>query len=977
MADQELKLTVSLVDNATPQLGQIKSAMQGLGSSEAHGALRRTSEHTKNLGDHIGKLGHDVEHVAKHILPSFITGVGGIATGFLAVGLAAEKGMEQIRDFSKEMSVLDRVTKDTGQSAGTVKGMLETFQRSGIGLGQATINIKGLAAAVADLTRVGSETRQKLIKGAGLEHAEDMQRWLTGLSGKEMEEVANEVKEKSDEIYENMLQQQLRMGKSMDEAKARAADVKRAFLETFGAPDLVQVMEKFTVASPEEKATQDARIKAAKDFEKTSASIAVSWEKITASWKAASLAATLDSAHQLDAIFKAWAEKGAVGAVAEATEQTIDEAIDGYKRMQELTEKNKPVPWSDWSKSGAGLPGFLWGGTPAPAAPAEHAAPPPAEHAAPAKLPTVSWSDWAKSKIPKFQEGGLVSQDQVAMLHKGELVIPAAAIKHYQRDQTAMLHAGEGAETVEKQTKATDELTQQMKKLNDLLGEQVTTRMGGLRPGLGVGPGTVGGGGPGVGYAGGAAVGGGFGGGGFAAGGGYAAGVGSVPPMGNLPGLDTGTSTGSAGAGIRAGTGTGTGIAKAGSWAPSGGIEALKANAKGFVDKGALQGRLQELIKGSPLEGMKPEDAARFGIKTGSATEWASLMSEMAGKESSYKTTEVGDIGHFGSGSRGLFQLSQQDAITYGLQKTPFTKEQLADPDFNSRMAVAIMAKRVAAGGIAGPKGAASYWGGYGKPGSYLSRGDIRAADVSGQAPSAGDASQHLGDAFVGTGSANFMGSQRAREMGLVNPQIQEFNSGVPGIGKFKANQYAGPNIAGFLKDLHEAGAPLGAYAGAYVNKPGQHGMGNAVDIEHGLSDPQSKNGIYSGSPELSRWARDNPDKFREIQERYHMFNLSAPGRYHHSGASGTTFASDWGHFEYSPARRKTAEELTADRANMDRQMAQKVEGTGKIDVNVNAPKGTTVNAEGKGLFKTVNVARSTQMDKSSSSGEGATMDIN
>jgi hypothetical protein len=66
-----------------------------------------------------------------------------------------------------------------------------------------------------------------------------------------------------------------------------------------------------------------------------------------------------------------------------------------------------------------------------------------------------------------------------------------------------------------------------------------------------------------------------------------------------------------------------------------------------------------------------------------------------------------------------------------------------------------------------------------------------------------------------------------------------------------------------------------------------------------------------------------------------------------------------------------------ADRSNMDRQMAQKVEGSGKIDVNVNAPKGTQVNAEGKGLFKEVNVARQTQMDKSSSSGEGATMDIN
>jgi hypothetical protein len=74
---------------------------------------------------------------------------------------------------------------------------------------------------------------------------------------------------------------------------------------------------------------------------------------------------------------------------------------------------------------------------------------------------------------------------------------------------------------------------------------------------------------------------------------------------------------------------------------------------------------------------------------------------------------------------------------------------------------------------------------------------------------------------------------------------------------------------------------------------------------------------------------------------------------------------------------RQQAGVAAADRASMDRQMAQKVEGSGTIDVNVSAPKGTSVNAEGKGLFKEVNVARQTQMDKSSSSGEGATMDIN
>jgi hypothetical protein len=48
--------------------------------------------------------------------------------------------------------------------------------------------------------------------------------------------------------------------------------------------------------------------------------------------------------------------------------------------------------------------------------------------------------------------------------------------------------------------------------------------------------------------------------------------------------------------------------------------------------------------------------------------------------------------------------------------------------------------------------------------------------------------------------------------------------------------------------------------------------------------------------------------------------------------------------------------------ADSDRGMTQKVEGTGKLTVDVNAPAGTKVNAEGAGLFKQIVTNRQTQM---------------
>jgi hypothetical protein len=43
--------------------------------------------------------------------------------------------------------------------------------------------------------------------------------------------------------------------------------------------------------------------------------------------------------------------------------------------------------------------------------------------------------------------------------------------------------------------------------------------------------------------------------------------------------------------------------------------------------------------------------------------------------------------------------------------------------------------------------------------------------------------------------------------------------------------------------------------------------------------------------------------------------------------------------------------------------MTHHVEGTGSIDVNVSAPAGTRVAAQGGGLFKKINMTRQTQME--------------
>jgi hypothetical protein len=194
---------------------------------------------------------------------------------------------------------------------------------------------------------------------------------------------------------------------------------------------------------------------------------------------------------------------------------------------------------------------------------------------------------------------------------------------------------------------------------------------------------------------------------------------------------------------------------------------------------------------------------------------------------------------------------------------------------------------------------------------------------------------------YVGVGQYNFMGSKLAAELGMGDvgpghPELRRFKTGIPesvarGISVITANKYAGADIAGFLHDLYVAGAPLGNFAGVYVNKPLQHGMGNAVDIETGFgSGPNNSAALYA-------WAQAHPKEFAYIQAKHHMRNLDTS-----SGAR----MHDWGHFEWSPTGRAPKSQP----APVKSSSLAPLSGDTKLAINLNVvgPAGTRATARMK-----------------------------
>lgn len=122
----------------------------------------------------------------------------------------------------------------------------------------------------------------------------------------------------------------------------------------------------------------------------------------------------------------------------------------------------------------------------------------------------------------------------------------------------------------------------------------------------------------------------------------------------------------------------------------------------------------QHEVEVQGLVGTVPIDGPKFGIKTGSAAEWAEFMTRISNAESSHNNgdTYTESFKHDGKNvvSRGLYSLSEHDAPNYGLNNGQyFTPQQLANPNVNTAAAVAIIKKLVQDGGtIQGSIG--RYW---------------------------------------------------------------------------------------------------------------------------------------------------------------------------------------------------------------------------------------------------------------------------
>ena len=280
--EQELKLTVTLDDKASAQLGQLLQTMQSLGGTSGSGtsgmnqfanSLRGAHGHAQQL--HGGLMG--------------MAAKGGFIAGFfLEIGKGVSEMAKElanavfnVREYADAMVSLEQSANRAATTAAQFQRNIAMMRESGISAEAAKQNIQGFTDALGDLQKEQSNLRQNLLGGLYGVYREDMQSLIQRtMSAGSKQQAFNEVAKFAREIREfHTRQGNAELG----------AVAEKEFLARWGIPDADKMRAALEDVSPELEAMYKKRMDNAERFQTAVAKTADSTERGVRSVQASAL----------------------------------------------------------------------------------------------------------------------------------------------------------------------------------------------------------------------------------------------------------------------------------------------------------------------------------------------------------------------------------------------------------------------------------------------------------------------------------------------------------------------------------------------------------------------------------------------------------------------------------------------------------------------------------------------------------------
>jgi hypothetical protein len=318
---EELKLSVTLDDQATAKLDALKRQVAEIGDSRRMEGMKKSLQ---EAGEHVDKLQQksleftktwlgglsQIQGVAQSTTLSLggvtnaISGmqkgwanvassvgtaglaVGGFAASMVVAGVILNRYLSQLSEYAKGQADLGKLGERLGVEPAQIKSIRQTYARSGLPQEAADEDVSGISAARADLAKkYMTERVQKALGGIEEQpgdRAAKLQRVLELSRARSDADYLNIVARQGRETHDESLRRaRARQGGQLlpgDEERASASQ--QGWLQLFGAPHVGGVRGRFTTTSDAENAAQRQRSKDADDFIEQTTRISEAFSKM-------------------------------------------------------------------------------------------------------------------------------------------------------------------------------------------------------------------------------------------------------------------------------------------------------------------------------------------------------------------------------------------------------------------------------------------------------------------------------------------------------------------------------------------------------------------------------------------------------------------------------------------------------------------------------------------------------------------------
>jgi hypothetical protein len=263
--EEELKLVVDLVDNASPGLDRIADKMKdGLGGPQMRNALESNRQHVGEVSKIVKQMGGGFEEVFK-VVTSFRGGLAGLGGVVTTLGAAIIAMNAQMKKWGEELRGIGQAARAMGVNAAELKNMISQFEEVGVSAETTTEGVRKMSEAIADLNREGSEVAQALRQAAGMdpERQRNMEslinRLLAAKSAQEQYNIAargySKIIEEAEKTHDPRIIQE------------RTDAANKAFAKLLD-PRMVAARKSVTVMTNEERAIEEDRIKKGEELAK-------------------------------------------------------------------------------------------------------------------------------------------------------------------------------------------------------------------------------------------------------------------------------------------------------------------------------------------------------------------------------------------------------------------------------------------------------------------------------------------------------------------------------------------------------------------------------------------------------------------------------------------------------------------------------------------------------------------------------------